>query len=155
MGSVIPTGSSVLVEFGAAGPALGDIVLADIGPHVVVHRVVDRPVVGGRRMLVLKGDAEPRADPRIDREAVYGVIRAMRRGPRTTTVGCAGTPAVALAISSRVAGRLGERLARRGRQAPRPLRAMLRPALLLSAAPVRVSMGLVLALRALERGGIR
>ena len=155
MAPVMRPGCWALVDFGAREAKVGEIVLADLGPRIVVHRLVAHPRAAPEA-LVLKGDAERRSDPRIQSNAVYGIVRAVRdaRG-RTTSIGCGGSLGRALAVSSRVAGRSTERAARLARRAPRPLRsALIRPAVALSRAPLRAVAAVAAARQALARGAI-
>ena len=152
MAPVIRPDGWALVDFGARHPQVGDIVLADLGPRMVVHRLVGHPRAAPEA-LILKGDAERRSDPRIGGDDVYGIVRAVRdaRG-RTTSVGCGGSLGRALAVSSRVAGRSTERAAHFAPRVPRPLRALIRPAVALSRAPLRAFAALAAARQALARG---
>jgi hypothetical protein len=155
MAPVMRPGGWALVDFGARHAKVGDIVLADLGPRMVVHRLVAHQRAAPAA-LVLKGDAERRSDPRIRVDDVYGIVRAVRdaRG-RATSVGCGGSLGRALAVSSRVAGRSTERAARFARRVPRPLRsALIRPAVALSRAPLRTVAVVAAARQALARGAI-
>jgi Peptidase S24-like len=155
MAPLMRPGGWALVDFGARNARIGDIVLADLGRRMVVHRLVAHPR-GAPEALLLKGDAERRTDPRIRVDDVYGIVRAVRdaRG-RTTSVGCGGRLGRALAVSSRVAGRSTQRTARFARRVPRPLRTVLiRPAGALSRAPLRAVAAVAAARQALARGAI-
>jgi hypothetical protein len=148
-------GGSALVDFGTRHARVGDIVLADLGPRMVVHRLVAHPRAAPEA-LVLKGDAERRSDPRIGVDDVYGIVRAVRDAAgRTTTVGCGDRLGRALAVSSRVAGRSTERASRFARRVPRPLRsALIRPAVALARAPLLAVATVAAVRQALARGAV-
>lgn len=153
MEPVLRPGGSALVDFGTRQAKVGDIVLADLGPRMVVHRLVAHPR-GAPGALLLKGDAERRTDPRIRADDIYGIVRAIRdaRG-RTTSVGCGGRLGRALAVSSRVAGRSTERATHFARRVPRPLRAaVIGPAVALAGAPLRAVAAIAATRLALARG---
>ncbi len=109
----IRPGSELLVEFGAAYPGVGEIVVFVLGDTIVSHRVVGwRRHTGGRRLLT-KGDAVMHFDPSLDEADVLGVVRALRHDPDSTpeSSSCRGRRAVALAAIS-VAAWLLARVAR-------------------------------------------
>ena len=114
MRPLIHPGASLLVEFGAPVAGPGDIVLFAHGDLLVAHRVVAWRQTQGTAWLVVKGDAEPYADPPLRAVDVLGVVRAYRAGSggAVLTTGCAGHGARASAYVSRWLGR-GARVARR------------------------------------------
>ncbi|HEX9371286.1 MAG TPA: S24/S26 family peptidase [Roseiflexaceae bacterium] len=122
MRPLIGSGAWALVEFGAWPAGVGEIVLFGRGDLVIAHRLVAwRPGPSG---IVAKGDAEAYCDAPLDLNDIFGVVRALRRGPDgpATSVGCTGRPARAIARVSWWGGR-GAALARRAALfLPAPLR---------------------------------
>jgi hypothetical protein len=121
MTPIIPAGASALVDFGARDPAVGHVVLANAGGRFVVHRVVAAPTARRPKRYLLKGDAEPFADARIGRDAIFGTVRAVRvpDGP-LSRAGLRGRRAHLIAVTSRLASRT--------LRAALPLAAVLPPA---------------------------
>jgi Peptidase S24-like len=155
MTPVIRPGGWALVDFGARHAEVGDIVLADLGTRMVVHRLVAHPRAAPEA-LILKGDAERHTDPRVRAADTFGIVRAVRdaRG-RATSVGCGGRLGRALAVSSRVSGHSTQRAARLARRVPRPLRsALIGPVVAISRAPLQAVAAVAAARQALARGAI-
>jgi hypothetical protein len=111
MRPLIAPGARLLVEFGAQPRQVGEIVVFSQNDRLVAHRLVAwRP---GRGWLA-KGDAEPYADGLLEPSDVLGVVRAIRGAPQqpSTSLGCQGQLACAIAHASHWLGR-GATLARR------------------------------------------
>jgi hypothetical protein len=125
MRPLIGAQTTLLVEFGALRPEIGDIILFPLGEIFVAHRLVARRRRQGVEVLVAKGDAEPYFDPPIAPGELLGVVRAMRRGASpATSQGCAGWSARLIGRVSYLAGR-GAWYARRAAAIlPGPLRRM-------------------------------
>jgi hypothetical protein len=125
MRPLIGADTTLLVEFGASQPKIGDIILFPLGEIFVAHRLVGRRRWQGADVLISKGDAEPYFDAPVAPGELLGVVRAIRRGTRPATrLGCTGWTARAMARISDLAGR-GAWLARRAAAVlPGPLRRM-------------------------------
>lgn len=106
MRPVIPVGADALVDFADRAPRVGSVVLARAGGRFVVHRVVAAPTPLRPGRYVVKGDAEPFADPRVYRDDIFGVVRAVRdANDRVLRAGLHGRRAHLLAMTSRISGR--------------------------------------------------
>jgi len=122
MRPLIGSDAWALVEFGARPAGIGEIVLFGRGDMVIAHRLVAwRP---GSGEIVAKGDAEAYCDAPLDLNDIFGVVRALRRGPDgpATSVGCAGRPARAIARVSWWGGRSAALARRAAVYLPAPLR---------------------------------
>jgi hypothetical protein len=111
-----------LVEFGAAPPAVGEIILFGRGDLVIAHRLIARQP--GRTGLIAKGDAEANYDAPLEASDILGVVRALRRGPHgpATRVGCAGWSSRIIAGASRRFGQAAALARRTATLLPDPLR---------------------------------
>ncbi|HEY4347541.1 MAG TPA: S24/S26 family peptidase [Gaiellaceae bacterium] len=112
MGRAVPSGSSLLVEFGASEPRVGEIVVARCGGSLMSHRVVSRRETTAGLVLTTKGDARRYFDPPVPASDVLGVVRGMRRasGGRVERGTCHGPRAVAAACLSKASGLLRARV---------------------------------------------
>lgn len=145
MDPLIPAGSLLLVEFGAAPQRLGEVVLFRGPGGAVAHRLVARRRTGDRLLLIVKGDGEALADAVVAPEAVLGVVREVRLPD-----GRPGGPAIArrrgaaLARVSWWGGRAARLGGYAGRRAPTPLRpAAIAAAHALSRVPTRVFTAII------------
>lgn len=106
MRPIVPAGSRALVDFGDRQPRVGAVVLADVNGRFLVHRVIAAPTPARPDRILLKGDAEPYADPRLTPDAVYGTVRAIQRpNGRVSGAGLHGRRAHLIAIVSRLSSR--------------------------------------------------
>src|SRR5829696_379808 len=62
MRPLIGAETKLLVEFGAAKAAIGNIIVFPLGDILVAHRLVARRQRDGVEILIAKGDAEPYVD---------------------------------------------------------------------------------------------
>jgi hypothetical protein len=101
----IPSGASILVDFGARSAALGEVAVYRRGTLIIAHRVVAPPAADGG--LATKGDGQLTFDGPVAAGDLLGVVRAVRsgEGSRARRWMFAGRPAVALARGSRLVGR--------------------------------------------------
>lgn len=106
MRPLIGANTWMLVEFGAAAVAVGDIALFPLGDMLVAHRIVAYRLRQGQLSLIPKGDAEPFYDAPIQHGEVIGVVRALREGRNglASGFGCTGRASRALAFISRMHG---------------------------------------------------
>jgi hypothetical protein len=133
MAPVIPRGATALVDFGRREPSVGSVAVADVGGRVVAHRVIAAPTRRRPDRYLLKGDAEPFADPRVGRDGILGTVLAIRnRDGRVSAAGLGGRRAHAIAIASR--------LTTRGLRAAMPLAGLLPPAARRSTSRILVAM---------------
>lgn len=140
MGSQVPPGSRLLVEFGTAPARTGEVIVFRRDAAIVAHRFVARRGDAGQARIIAKGDAEALPDRPIEGGDVLGVVRAVEtpdgRALRATLGGRSGALVARVSWWSGRAGRATRRLAIR---APRPLRrAAVSGALSLSRVPTRV-----------------
>jgi signal peptidase I len=78
MWPTLQSGDRVAV-MACAQPQVGDLVLAWLRNHLIVHRVLEAT----DSRVVLKGDNCARPDPHLPREAILGVVARVFRGPAT------------------------------------------------------------------------
>lgn len=76
MWPLVRPGQRVVVQ-PAGSLAVGDLALVELGPALVLHRVI---ALTGDRVLV-KGDHNPSPDPELHRDAVLGVVAGGPLGP--------------------------------------------------------------------------
>lgn len=145
MDPLIPAGSMLLIEFGAAPERIGDIVLFRRASGAVAHRLVARRRAGDQLLLVAKGDGEALADPAFGPEAVLGVVREVRLPDgRPSRAAIARRRGAALAHVSRWNGRAARLGGFAGRRAPTPLRpGAIAAAHALSRVPTRVLTAMI------------
>jgi len=107
MRPLIGAETKLLVEFGPAAAAIGDIIVFPLGDILVAHRLVARRQRQGMVVLLAKGDAEPYFDPPVQPGELLGVVRALRRSGvvPATRLGCTGWTARLIARISYSAGR--------------------------------------------------
>ena len=145
MEPLIPAGSQLLVEFGAAPERIGDIILFRRVSGAVAHRVVARRRAGERQLLVAKGDGEALADPAILTDDVLGVVRDVRLPDgRNDGLALARRRGAVLARISWLSGRaarLGGRAARHAPVRSRP--AAIAAAHALAGLPTSVFLALI------------
>lgn len=106
-------GDSLLVEFGAVEPRLGDIAVFEAPRGIVVHRVVRHVTVAGAVCIQTKGDARLDFDAPVHADDVLGIVRSVRAGADgpSSDGACTGLRARAIAAVSASVG-LGEAWAR-------------------------------------------
>lgn len=107
MRPLIRAGDWLEMQFGAQPQRPGAVILLARGTLFIAHRVIrlDGDV------LYLKGDAELRFDPPVDRDDVFGVVLRRRRdGRRARTAACSGLSSLLAAGVSTAVGRLAGRL---------------------------------------------
>ncbi len=145
MEPLIPAGSLLLVEFGAAPGRIGDVVLFRRPGGAVAHRLVSRRRTSDRLMLILKGDGEALADGAIGPEAVLGVVREVRLPDgRPGGAAIARRRGAALARVSWLSGRAARLGGYAGRRAPASLRpGAIATAHALSRVPTRVLTAII------------
>jgi hypothetical protein len=145
MHPLIPAGSRLLVEFGAAPERLGDVILFRRPSGAVAHRLVGRRRTGDRVLLIVKGDGEALADSAVTPEQVLGVVREVRLPdgrPGDRAIG--RRRGAALARVSWWGGRAARLGGYAGRRAPAPLRpAAIAAAHALSRVPTRVFTAII------------
>jgi hypothetical protein len=107
MRPLIGVETKLLVEFGAAAAAIGDIIVFPLGDILVAHRLVARRQRHGVEILIAKGDAEPYFDAPLQPGDLLGVVRALRRNGASPamSLGCTGGIAGSIARISYLAGR--------------------------------------------------
>jgi hypothetical protein len=152
MGSLIPPGSRLLVEFGRAPERPGEVIVFRRDAAIVAHRLVARRGHRGRtERLIAKGDAEALPDRPIARDDVLGVVRAVGTpSGRLVSATLGGWSGAVVARVSWWSGRVGRVARRAATRAPRPIRpAAVRGALSLSRVPTRV---VTAAMPRLDRG---
>ncbi|HET8776685.1 MAG TPA: S24/S26 family peptidase [Candidatus Limnocylindria bacterium] len=139
MRPIIPAGSWLLVDFGRVPERVGQVVIAAVGAEMVAHRVVARPTARRGNRIILKGDAELRGDPRVTADDVFGVVRGMRLGEgRITSAGFDGAGATAIAVASRVGGRIASVVSAASTRLPRAVNVALGGVATLTNLPVRI-----------------
>jgi hypothetical protein len=124
MRPLIGAQTKLLVEFGPATVAIGDIIVFPRGDMLVAHRLVAWRQRQGVELLIAKGDAEPYFDPPVQPGELLGVVRALRRNDVSpaTSHGCAGWAARLIARISYSAGRSAWIVRRAAAIFPTPLR---------------------------------
>jgi hypothetical protein len=124
MRPLIGAETKLLVEFGPAAAAIGDIIVFPLGDILVAHRLVARRQRHGVEILIAKGDAEPYFDPPLQPGDLLGVVRALRRNGASPamSLGCAGWTAGSIARISYVAGRSAWIVRRATALFPAPMR---------------------------------
>lgn len=85
--------------------AVGDLALVELGPALVLHRVI--ALTGDR--VVVKGDHNPSPDPELSRHAVLGVVAGGPLGPLVARLSRLGGAPLAM-VSRKVRLALRERL---------------------------------------------
>jgi hypothetical protein len=107
MRPLIGVETKLLVEFGPAAAAIGDIIVFPLGDILVAHRLVARRQRRGVEILIAKGDAEPYFDAPLQPGDLLGVVRALRRNGASPamSLGCTGWIAGSIARISYLAGR--------------------------------------------------
>jgi hypothetical protein len=120
-GSMLPLirpGDRLLVRFGETDVRRGNVVVFRHDGMIVAHRIVGSRVRDGERVLIAKGDNEPRATEDVTPADLLGVVRAVGLGNgRRSSRGLSG---VAGGVTARIS-KLGGSLARASARQPSPL----------------------------------
>jgi signal peptidase I len=79
--SMIPTirpGDTVMVQHGALHLRRGDVVVLRLNDRLVAHRIIDLKWQTGHRVILTKGDNNPRFDAPCNADAIIGRVLAVQ-----------------------------------------------------------------------------